>query len=75
MGRWPRSLTSVAIPYGVTAPQQLNTKLFEVPPAFFFILLFFVCWGFFVCDTRRNNCNLFQVLDLFYLSSVYHWLD
>ena len=54
MGRWPRSLTSVAIPYGVTAPQQLNTKLFEVPPAFFFILLFFVCWGFFLCVIREE---------------------
>ena len=57
-----KSLTSVAIPYEVTAPQQLNTDLFKVLPAFFFSLSFF-CFCLF-CDTRRNNCNLVQVLDL-----------
>ena len=54
MGRWPRSLTSVAIPYGVTAPQQLNMKLFEVPPAFFFILLFLFVGVFFLCVIREE---------------------
>ena len=35
-----KSLTSVAIPYEVTAPQQLNTDLFKVLPAF----CLFVCF-------------------------------
>ena len=54
LGRWPRSLTSVAIPYEVTEPQQLNTDLFKVLPAFFFSLSFF-CFCLFVCFVIREE--------------------
>ena len=54
MGRWPRSLTSVAIPYGVTAPQQLNMKLFEVPLLFSLFFCFCLLGVFFVCVMREE---------------------